>query len=184
MRSIILAVLAVSLAACTTARVSEEYSFENGTNEALAVFSTRLNDGCGGSMNSVSLNYEGITGNGREAGAFLLTNPLIEHDFTDPPGYFHIRKFHAGEYRFTRLAKTSMAGSFRGRNDLNIMFRVAPGKLYYLGELIVDMPDCSRFNLRISDQRQRDGALFDKRMKNLNSSQFVYLPLAGRKATK
>jgi hypothetical protein len=180
MRLITLTLAVLMLGGCAATRISDDYAFEPGTDEALLVASTRIDDKCGGSMSTVVLAYETLVKNDVETGGFVFTNPLLTHDFTNPPGYFDIRRVKAGEYRLTKLTKTSMAGRRDGQRDLNIQFRVDPGRIYYLGEMYVDMPDCSSFSLRFNDQRQRDGALFDRRMKRLKSRDFLYVPLGRR----
>jgi hypothetical protein len=154
--------------------VGEDYAFEPGSKEGIVVMSTRVNHKCGGGINVANIDYEGIVGQDIERGMFMLTNAMVGHDFENPPGYYHMRKLPAGEYRFTKMTAASTKGVFKALNDLDILFTVAPGKVCYLGEFYVDIPNCSNFTIRFNDQRQRDGALFDKRMKKLNSRMFVY----------
>lgn len=162
------------LGGCAVTPVDEDYSFEPDAKEGIVVLSARVNDKCGGSMNSAQVNYEGIVGRSLERGSFLLTNALLTHHFENPPGFYHLRRLPAGEYRFTKLIKTSTKGSFNAEHDINILFTIAPGKVHYLGEMYVDIPTCGNFSVRFNDQRQRDGALFDKHMKKLNSRMFEY----------
>ncbi len=169
-------VLPVLLIGCSfNKQVHDDFKIDPNSNEGLVVLSTRLYDGCVGGKNSADLDVIRLTNNNVELAAeFKLQHEFTEFDFKNPPGYFYIRRYKAGDYRITNYTLGGHGGSYRSKKNLDINFHVAPGKIHYLGEIFVDVPDCSKFKVKVTDQRDRDAAIFDKKMKNLNSKMFDY----------
>lgn len=163
---------ALILQGCATTPPTS-YAFKPGGNEGVVVLSARSADNCGGGMVSATFGYEGLVGNDIERGFFLFSNSLTKPEFADPPGYFHVRPLKAGLYRLTTFQRTSTAGTIQSE-DWDVRFRVQPGKVVYLGELVASFDGCRRVAITVNDERQRDGALFDQKMKTLRASAFEY----------
>ncbi len=174
MRSWILIVVLSILSGCTIVRVSEDFTFEPGADQGIIVLSTRIDDRCGGNINTDSISFEGLTHDGVQRGLFTLVSPAVPQDFADPPGTFIAWKLKAGQYRMVQFLKTSTLGTFQSNKELDMLFDVVAGKIRYLGEVYIILPNCSRLSIRINDQRQRDGAMFDKKLTHLNSRMFEY----------
>jgi hypothetical protein len=162
---------ALTLQGCAT--VPRGYEFKPGKDEGMVVLSTRSADHCGGSMVSATFNYEGLVGSDIKRGLFLFANVLPKPDFVDPPGYFHARLLQAGEYRLTTFQRTSTAGTIQS-DDWDVRFRVQPGEVVYLGELVATFEGCRHVAIAVNDERQRDGALFDRKMSRLRASSFEH----------
>lgn len=163
--------LALTLQGCATA--PSRYAFKPGGDEGVVVLSARSADNCGGSMVSAIFSFEGLVGNDIERGFFLFSNALTKPEFADPPGYFHVRPLKAGLYRLTTFQRTSTAGVIQSE-DWDVRFRVQPGKVVYLGELVASFDDCRRVAIAVNDERRRDSALFDQKMNTLRASSFEY----------
>lgn len=158
---------------CISTSPNTDQPLPEDTYDAIMVVSTRIEDRCLGSMNTVTLSVRGTTLRGRnETLNLLFKADSLEPDFTNPSGYFIVRRVPAGDYRSFMLQK-------EGRKDGNLVssglsggFVLHRGKINYLGEVTVTIPTCEHFKLTVSDQRKRDAALFDARMKHLKSSDF------------
>lgn len=174
MRSWILIGVLTIMSGCTIVRVSEDFTFEPGADHGIIVLSTRIDDRCGGNINTARINFEGLTDDGVQRGMFVLVSPAVPQDFTNPPGSFIAWKLKAGQYRLIEFTKISILGSFRSNKELDMLFNVVPGRISYLGEIYLTLPDCSKFSIRVNDQRQRDSAMFDKKMVHLKSHMFEY----------
>lgn len=91
-----------------------------------------------------------------------------EHDCQDPPGYLSIREVNAGHHTIYRLAPL---------HSLSTPFEVEAGKAVYLGEVHVRISGCdslpARVFIEVTDQWERDGRLFQQRVKNLRSEDVV-----------
>jgi hypothetical protein len=177
------AAMLLGLVGCWSFTAKDEQLAPDGT-EGLVVVSTRTTDTCGGSSVNTLVHYEGLLPDGGiKGGVFLFTNPLLSHHFTDPPGYLYIQKFPAGEYRLTTIKRTSTRGAM-DLPALDSRFTVRPGKTVYLGELRADFPSCQTYQTSVSDQRQRDRALFDQRVPSLRSESFDHQILRIAKAQR
>lgn len=113
-----------------------------------------------------------VTNNINEAMGNILNvnNTFIEHDFTDPPGYFYIMELEAGSYEV--FHKTMMVNSIR--------FDVIPGEIVYIGGLefryilgCMQTPgtgcEPDKYNYvvpAVTNQWDRDKALMQQRLKN------------------
>jgi len=188
MRIMSLLVPMLILSGCAINKVHEDFSLQPNTDEGMIVLSTRTDSRCG---SSGFLGTAGISFNAVEHGEVIynlwapdgigLLHSPTEYDFSDPPGYFYARPVKAGDYRFGKLSKAVGGPVLVSTRGLDMDFHVEAGKIYYLGEIFVSIPDCSGYSVRINDQRQRDGLLFNKKMKKLNSSMFEYQILKQKK---
>jgi len=176
MRLIAAALCVLILAGCAVRQPHGKVTLKG--DEAMIVLSTRVDDRCDASVLMVLMGMEMLRerDNNLRAYALQLTNTFLKSDFQDPPGMLYHVKIHAGDLRFTKLSRTSTRAGFASERELGFRMRIEPGKVYYLGEVYVEL-GCRDFNIRVSDQRLRDGALFDERMTTLNSSMFEYRPL-------
>lgn len=124
-------------------------------------------------MGSAALSLEILHDNKIDKRLLPVMNFLLKKDFNNPPGYFHAWKLPAGDLRFAEVTRTNMNSSGRSVQPIDFHMRVEPGKVYYLGELHVDI-GCSGVRLSVKDERLRDAALFDQRMTVLKSNLFEY----------
>jgi hypothetical protein len=173
MRLIALTLCAVLLTGCGAARMNDDEILPPEKGQGMIVMSTRYQDSCGGFMGSAALTVEILHDNKIERRLIPLINPLVKKDFDNPPGFFQMWKYPAGDLRFAEVTRTAYYDSGRATQPVDFQLRVEPGKVYYLGELFVDV-QCSGVTLRAKDQRVRDAALFDQRMNVLKSTQFEY----------
>lgn len=181
-------VVMVTMTGCasTGQGVREDFALQPGSDTGLVVLSTRLIDDCaqvlapGERMAAINLNYLGT--NGKGAGFFILKNFLMSNDFKNPDGYFYIRDLPAGSYKLYGFERAGVSfDRSHGDFDKPLTFQVKAGAVRYLGEVTVHIGKCEdkmkiaqRAVFEVSDQRQRDAALFDARMKRLNSKSFEY----------
>ena len=180
MRYISVAVMALMLflsgCASTSQGVSSDYRLDAQGDKGLAVLAVRLDNRCGARMSTFELQYR-KSGTGEYAGFFLLNNMLLRNDYKDPAGFFYIRELPTGEYVFTGISDAASAWS-DGILQTPIKFVVAAGKSQYLGEVTVTFecknPGQITTGIAIKDERKRDGELFDARMTNLSSKDFIY----------
>lgn len=172
MRRFLVIVLTAFVTSCISALPTDQPLPAN-THDAIMVISTRINDQCAERANTVDLRVLGTTLRGRrESLNLLFRSDSLKPDFTNPSGYFIVRRVPAGDYYSFMLQKTGLkAGDFVS-SELSGGFTLHPGKINYLGEVTVTLPTCDHFKLTVSDQRKRDAALFDARMKHLESSDF------------
>lgn len=177
-RWIVATLLAVLLISCSVRQPRGAVELPANGDEAMIVFSTRVNDTCGGVV-MLMLGVDALQGNRLSHVPIQLVNSFLKKDFSDPPVMFYTLKFKAGDLRFTKITRTGTKAGFQSEREINIQMHVEPGKVYYLGELYVDL-NCGSFSLRVNDQRQRDGALFDQRMTTLSSSLFEHRLLGAR----
>lgn len=179
MRIMALFIFISILSGCAVYKVHENFHLGTGSDESIIVLSTRTQDRCGGLFVTSGLTFYPIVhGEIKQTiwaqdGIALIHGPT-DYDFTDPPGYFYARPIKAGDYRLDGFSKAVYGGTYNSKKSLNMDFHIEPGRVYYLGEIYIDIPDCTRYVIRVNDQRQRDGLLFNKKMKNLNSSMFEY----------
>jgi hypothetical protein len=174
MRFIFLLILLPLFMGCTVTKVHEDFSIQPGSDEGMVVLSTRMTDRCSGFSGVGTFFYLGTAGGQTESGGFPLMISTTEYDFADPPGYFYARRMKAGEYRLTYVQKAVYGGLYQSRKPFDIPFHVVAGHVHYLGELEVEMPSCQSIVVRVRDQRERDAALFDKKMKYVKSDLFDY----------
>ena len=165
------------LSGCSSFKVSDDFAFGPNSREGIIVVSTRSDDKCRGFSNSSSITF---TGKEKPFGLFL-ENSFIPNDFNNPPGYFNIQKVAAGTYKLQSLHKTGVMTGILDLSKYNISVVIKPGKIHYLGELHVDVPDCNSVKLKVKDHRVRDKKLFDKKMIKLKSSDFEYQLLRSSK---
>lgn len=173
--------LATTVSACALPvhKLSAGYRFDSGREEGVVVGSLRVDTAC--SVQSTFLWFEGLTASGANKRAWVGLSRLNKADFENPRGFLHIDKFPAGEWRFTRV----IYGPYQSRKDLDYLFTVKPGVITYLGEITIHIPTCERFNVKVADERVRDGALFDARMEHLKSRDFqVQFPAPAPAAPK
>lgn len=173
MRLIALTLCAVLLAGCGAARMNDDERLSPEKGEGMVVMSTRYQDNCGAFMGSTALSVEILHDNKIERRFIPVMNSLVKKDFENPPGFFQMWKYPAGDLRFSEVIQISYGSSGRSTQPVDFQVRIEPGKIYYLGELFVDVK-CNGVTLRTKDQRVRDAALFDQRMNVLKSSQFEY----------
>ena len=171
---IILASLAILSGCAGGVKVGDDFAFGAQGREGVIVVSTRTDDQCRGISNSSSLTFKGDAATGNKTAGLFLENSFISNDFNNPPGYFLMLKLPAGTYTFTSLYKTGVMEGSLPLDRFKASFTVKPGKVHYLGEIHGDIPDCKTVVMSVKDQRKRDAALFDKKMKRLKSSDFDY----------
>jgi hypothetical protein len=161
--SIYLALVSLLFCSCRSMHTVEgEYRFEQNPGKGLVVISTRIDSNCG-VIKGGTIEFQAISSG--EKSLFLLDNPFIGNDFTNPPGYFWVRSLPAGDYRLARVTIAQTASV----NPLNMVFSVREGKAVYLGEFNIRVPDCKGFTYRIKDEWERDARLLSERIKNLRA---------------
>lgn len=173
MRVLATLLLALTLAACALPvhKLSSGYHFDGGKDEGVVVVSVRVKNACPVNMSVLTL--EGLTAGGASKASLMAMNRFNKNDFENPPGFLHIQKFPAGQWRFAKYTH----GHYASRKDIDRLFTVTPGVITYLGELMIDVPSCEGYQINVADERVRDGALFDARMEHLKSRDFqVQIP--------
>ena len=172
MRRFLVIVLTAFVTSCISALPTDQ-PLPADTNDAIMVVSTRINDQCVESVKTVGLRVLGTTLRGRRQSLELVfKSDSLKPDFVDPSGYFIVRRVPAGDYYSFMLQKTGLKAGDLVSSELSGGFTLHRGKINYLGEVTVTLPTCDHFKLAVSDQRKRDAALFDARMKHLKSSEF------------
>ena len=143
----------------------------------MVVLSTRILDKCATQQDPLGvsfLKYEGLINGEMVNGFFLLNNQFIKPDFHHPIGYLWIKQLEAGQYHlYDVLHSYKYPPSYD--SPISVHFTIHPHKITYLGEIYVDAESCGkRIQLYFHNQGQRDGKIFNARMKNLNASLFDY----------
>lgn len=172
---VILLMFGVSVAGCasTSHSVSSGYSLEKNPKKGLVVYSTRLNDSCDAKIKTSMLRAEGLTTAGKRVQQMMLVNnSFLKPDFSDPPGYFFVQAWPAGEYRLERFVSTGTKGGGESK-EFNAYFTVEPGVAQYLGEFYVEMPNCYLFRLKVKDESEQAARLLDERMKKVSPGAMV-----------
>jgi hypothetical protein len=152
--------------------IPSTYELDPSRDVGVIVLSTSFSDNCGSVVQS-SISVELLAVDARPpAGDFLLWNPLVLQDFTDPPGYLFIWELNAGRYKLGGLSKDVGGGGYESDNTLGLKFTVTRGQVHYLGELHVNLRSCDGFGVGVYDAQERDSRVFDERMENLSSRQW------------
>lgn len=174
-------VLALTLTACggTTSNlkqgVKEDFEFTAGGQDGLVVFSTRFSTtGCAGNVPGSGAHMMIFHENSRKSeGPVFLKSPILKPDVENPLVHVFVKKLRSGRYVFDRFgyAWGYLPGQGHDSNKpLGLSFIVSPGKIYYLGEISIAMKSCEDFDIQVSDQRQRDLAVFASRMQKIPAS--------------
>jgi hypothetical protein len=170
-------VLCAAVSGCAMPIAHGNKSATPNDKESIVAISFRMDDKCPGRFKNTFLEFEIITGNDTFKNGFQIQNAGLKSDFDDPPGFLYVMPIKTGEVRLGKISRVSSAESIIAARDINYFVRIEPDKVLYLGEVFVEVPaDCSGFLVSVNDRRVRDGAVFDKRMKNVNSKMFVYRP--------
>lgn len=174
----ILLPLLLLVGGCSTASqnpgVGDNYSFSQEKDEGLVVISTSYtNDNCTGLLPPVVTTYFYSTSGSNFSRQIAINNPLIINDFENPPGYFFVLNVPAGSYRFASLEMLAGSTKYSGQLPNFSPFSVAAGQVVYIGQLTINIPDCSKFRTTFEDHTKRDRAMFEKRVPNLSSAPFV-----------
>jgi hypothetical protein len=98
---------------------------------------------------------------------------MMRDPLQNPPGRLVAQRLPVGNYRLLEFGRTHEDGKFRSANNLDIYFEVKPGAVSYLGEVYFRIIDCKQFDVRVNDQQQRDAALFDEQIEDIESTSFV-----------
>jgi hypothetical protein len=156
--------------------VEGDFSFSESPKNGLFIISTRLSSDCKhGENSSVALDYVDDSYTLKRTGVIPVGDPFREHDFQDPPGYLSIREVNAGHHTLCQLTHL---------NRLRTPFEVEEGKAVYLGEVHVRISGCdslpAKVAIEVTDQWERDGQLFQQRVKNLRSEDVVKSVLTNR----
>jgi hypothetical protein len=143
------------------------------TDSALVVYSTRVDDNCSGALPSLKMDYEYLKDGNSKKGGVLLMNTFVPSAFEDRDGFFRIVEWPASEYVFTNVVYSSTKVGMVKTKSYEMKAKLEGGKTYYLGEFHAKLPNCHQVIISVNDEHERDGAIFDSRMKELKSTSFV-----------
>lgn len=160
---------------------ADKLKLEPAEKYGAVALSLRLEDKCPSPGSATShVSFEGILQSGKafpglfpiSVGDAPLVGFMMKDPLKNPPGRFVTQRLPVGSYRLIEFIRTGRA-AFRSANDLDVYFDVKPGVVSYLGELYFRILDCEQFDLRVNDQQQRDSALFDQQIDDVESSSWV-----------
>ncbi|MCY1021935.1 hypothetical protein [Pyxidicoccus sp. MSG2] len=176
--------LAIAVWVCTAcggpslynvSNTGSDFHFSERLENGLIIISTRFISDCGSlDDRSVALQYVDDSYARKRMGTIPVSDPFREKDFQDPPGYLSIMEVIAGQHRIEQLSPYPYG--------VYAPFEVEAGKAIYLGEVHVRRSchsDPKGLVIQVTDQWERDGKLFEQRMKNLRSEDVVKRVITG-----
>jgi hypothetical protein len=126
------------------------YQDAGADQQATVILSVRYDNHCEESPYFTTLIIENISNNKKSTRALKVYNRMTAGDFDDPPGYFYVQNWPAGQYHIFSFK------SFNGYSteltlDMNVYFDLAPGTVNYLGQLLLTIPKCNKYKIAIQD---------------------------------
>ena len=154
----LLFVVLLAVTSCTSFNAPLDTQLDLSDEAGMAVFSLTSE----GVLSNFFLRYRGES-NG-DVTQWTVQNPRDWE--SNPRGRLVVLKLPVGEYEFYELRTPLTVVS---EKDFSIPFEVRSGRVTYLGNVSVIVPDYERFSIQVFDAFERDIALFLSRYRNISA---------------
>ncbi|MCG7904778.1 MAG: hypothetical protein JAY60_20435 [Candidatus Thiodiazotropha weberae] len=170
-----IALFFLTLLGCKSSAVNESpygYDGVKKGDQATVMLSVRFDNHCEENPYTTVLEIEGISNNKKSVRKLDVYKRIRAGDFDDPPGYFYVQSWPAGQYHISQFSSVKRY-STEVTLDLDIYFDLMPGTVNYLGQFILTIPKCSKYQVGIENDLRTALKLLKEQGSDIESSSII-----------